>query len=509
MAAAEGVALTEADLRHTKARLHAWLSDLAQALAAHRIDVPESLRDTHALAQQADQLNALLTTSAQAWERQWDDLAPARQLAQAFEDRVMLLVFGKFNAGKSSLCNFLAGRFAAQGAAVQYFHLEAGRIVETAAPLQEGAVETTARLQGVCLGANLVLLDTPGLHSVTPENAALTQRFTDSADAVLWLTSSTSPGQVQELDELARELHRGKPLLPVVTRSDVIEEDEVDGEIVKQLRNKSPANRSLQESDVQARGRAKLAQMGVEDGLLLPPVSVSIHMAREGARDNTAQALDDSGFAQFCTALLGIVDPARAYKQRKPAEVMLHHLEENVLDAIESHVQPVLDEMASTLSQERAVLQERAPRVVQAVRRHVLPELPVLLERYVPVVDVCGLCEELGALLDGALVAQVREHLGGHDVRLLVPGASLQTGLPDHLDYERLYEALQERVQQAITLQVQEAVAQCSQGLDALDASLFALQQALAGQHERLMQIKRHLRDDAAQPADSGGVRRP
>ena len=98
-------------------------------------------------------------------------------------------------------------------------------IVETAAPLQEGAVETTARLQGVCLGANLVLLDTPGLHSVTPENAALTQRFTDSADAVLWLTNSTSPGQVQELDELVRELRRlpamtGVPIILVTTESD-------------------------------------------------------------------------------------------------------------------------------------------------------------------------------------------------------------------------------------------------------------------------------------------------
>ncbi|MFX6899715.1 hypothetical protein ABTH92_21315, partial [Acinetobacter baumannii] len=79
----------------------------------------------------------------------------------------------------------------------------------------------------------------PGLHSATGENAALTQRFLDSADAVLWLTSSTSPGQVQELDELARELRRGKPLLPVLTRSDVIDEDEVDGRIVKCLRNKS------------------------------------------------------------------------------------------------------------------------------------------------------------------------------------------------------------------------------------------------------------------------------
>ena len=47
------------------------------------------------------------------------------------------------------------------------------------------------------LGLRLVFLDSPGLHSVTDKNGELTRRFTDSADAVLWLTPSTSPGQVQ------------------------------------------------------------------------------------------------------------------------------------------------------------------------------------------------------------------------------------------------------------------------------------------------------------------------
>lgn len=68
-------------------------------------------------------------------------------------------------------------------------------MVESDEPLREGATETTARLQGLCLGTGLVLLDTPGLHSVTPENAALTQRFTESADGLLWLSSSTSPAR--------------------------------------------------------------------------------------------------------------------------------------------------------------------------------------------------------------------------------------------------------------------------------------------------------------------------
>lgn len=491
MAAADGIALSAVDLAQVKQRLHAWVTDLAQALFAHQIGVPETLRVAHALAQQANQLNALLTTNVHAWERQWADLEPARQLAQAFEDRVMLLVFGKFNTGKSSLCNFLADRFAAYGKPVQYFHVAAGRIVETAELLREGAVETTARLQGVCLGANLVLLDTPGLHSVTPENAALTQRFTDSADAVLWLTSSTSPGQVQELDELARELHRGKPLLPVITRSDVIEEDEAEGEIVKLLRNKSPANRLLQETDVQARGHAKLQRMRVEEGVLKPAVSVSIHTAR--TQGETVQALQESGFAQLCTALLAIVDPARAYKQRKPAEVMLHHLEENVLGAIESHVQPALSRLAALLCQERARLQDQQPRLVRAVRRQVLPALPELLERFEASHHVAGLCQALGELLHGALVREVPEHLGEH--AMLQSGGS-DAAVPDLMGYAQWYEVLAEHVQQSIVQQVEQLVGQCRRGLDALDVSMLALQDVLAGQHEQLMHIKRHFHDE-------------
>jgi hypothetical protein len=161
------------------------------------------LRANSALAIRADAINTLLRDSVHAWMQQWSSLEAAQHLADYFDDQALLLVFGKFNAGKSSFCNFLAERFAAHNRNVQYFHVDAGRVVDTSEPFTEGATETTSRLQGVRLGAKLVLLDTPGLHSVTPQNAALTQRFTDSADGVLWLTSSTSPGQVQELDELA------------------------------------------------------------------------------------------------------------------------------------------------------------------------------------------------------------------------------------------------------------------------------------------------------------------
>ncbi|MBB5407020.1 hypothetical protein HDG34_000943 [Paraburkholderia sp. HC6.4b] len=132
---------------------------------------------------------------------------------------------------------------------------------------------------------------------MTPDNAALTRRFTDSADGVLWLTSSTSPGQVQELDELGRELHRNKPLLPVVTRSDEYEEDEVDGELVKCLCNKSAPRRALQEhitalvfvsfgscTRAGSRPRIRLAQTGLLRSSIAFPIRTehALQVSRNG-----------------------------------------------------------------------------------------------------------------------------------------------------------------------------------------------------------------------------------
>lgn len=249
------------DLTQEIASLQDWQYQLTALL-------PEQLPSIHGFNPQgeiAEHINSLHTELQKIQadsEQAYQQLASAQNLGEAFEQKVILLLFGKFNAGKSSLCNVLADCFRQAKQTVAYFYLENGEIVFTEAAFQEGATETTARLQGVCLGERLLLLDTPGLHSVTVANANLTQRFLESADGVLWLSSSSSPGQVHELDALAQELLRQKPLLPVLTRSDYLDEDEVDGDIVHMLCNKPTAQRTLQEQDVRERAIEKLGQMG-------------------------------------------------------------------------------------------------------------------------------------------------------------------------------------------------------------------------------------------------------
>lgn len=499
------------DVELIQRRLNDWLADLTADLDAHRL-VPAGLSAASDLSRQAEAVNAMVQACGPSWARHWSGLEAARVLADAFDDQVILLVFGKLNAGKSSFCNFLAERFAAQGRVVRYFHLDAGRVVESPDPFKEGATETTARLQGVRLGDKMVLLDTPGLHSVTPENAVLTHRFTDSADGVLWLTSSASPGQVQELEQLSRELHRAKPLVPVVTRSDLYEEDEVDGALVKRLRNKSAWNRAQQEDDVAARAAEKLAAMAVDAAQLRPPVSLSVHMAR--ADGQTGAALEEAGFERLYAALLAIVAPALAYKRRKPAETLLHHLEENVLGTLSDQVLPALAALKASLQQALDRLDRQQEQMAAAAWRRVIARLPDLLERHAAARDLTAVCFGAAQALTSELARAQQEHLGdyapvpleghgeidlGDDVRfddlvMEADGAREIVGV----DYARVYVALEKQIRVRLAQLTDVMMDRCRASLGALIAGVAGLEGGMRAHEETLRAMKLELRADPA-----------
>ncbi|MGO0792080.1 dynamin family protein [Herbaspirillum seropedicae] len=490
----------EADLQPVLVALRGWLSALDQALQDGRIDAV-GWQSGSALARRIAGLHDDLARQAQRRQQQWIALAPARALAQRFEGKLMLLVFGKFNAGKSSLCNFLAQRFRQRSQAVQYFHLQDGQLIESAGAFHEGATETTARLQGVCLGDGLVLLDTPGLHSATDDNAALTQRFLDSADAVLWLTSSTSPGQVQELDELARELRRGKPLLPVLTRSDVIDEDELDGQIVKRLRNKSPANRADQEADVHARASDKLQALGVALSQLKPPVSLSAHVARTEGAD--AAAMEGAGFERFYAALSALLAPALAYRDRKPAEVLLHHLQEDVLAPLHGQTLPALQALQQLLEQEQAALPAQCARIVQLAWREIMPGLPALLEQHAAADDLAAVLDTVQPLMMHAFERHARAVLDSHVLAapaaqgiVLPADAGYESAFGDDLppSYEKLYDALGQAIQLSLEALAETTGEVCAARLEALSAAVHRKQQIIHRYTGQLGEIEQGLR---------------
>lgn len=246
--------------------------------------------------------------------------------------------------------------------------------------IQEGSTETTAHIQGVILNNRLVLIDTPGLHSITSENAALTQQFLESADGILWLSSSTSPGQVQELEDLAQEIRRRKPLLPVITRSDFIDEVFVDNDIKKVLCNKSAENRTLQEQDVLQRAQDKLISLDMDADLVQPPISISVYYARQHGL--TDEALSDAGLYNLYQALLNLSEPVVSYKERKPLEVFMHYLEEVVLRDIDSLVEEI-NQLKALYQTETEQLATSVEAIKTAIWQNTLSKLPTLMDKYI------------------------------------------------------------------------------------------------------------------------------
>lgn len=413
------------------AKLDAWRADLSAKLSVRPPPIG-GLKAESALAGQVAALHDGVSEALAGWSKSWEGRAPMRQLSESFGDKATLLVFGKVNAGKSSFCNFLTERFAAHGRKIRRFHLAQNAMQDSEEAFAEGVTETTARIQGVWLGERLVLLDTPGLHSVTPENGELTKRFTDSADAVLWLTSSGSPGQVQELDELRDELKSGKPLQPVITKSDVEEEDEVGGKLVRTLRNKAAENRALQEGDVKKRALEKLEDSGLKAKLLCAPISVSAYAARK--RVGGAAAMEEAGFERLFEALRGVAQRARVYKQSKAAQMTLNHLEQDVLGPLNATILPQIAKCRDEAKRGEASLKASAPRISAELLGEAIGELPRLLERHKATRDVQALQRELEDFSKAALKTLVEKEL--QDYAAGMKAALLRMQAADQIGYE-------------------------------------------------------------------------
>lgn len=513
-------------------RLEAWWREFSRF--CRDVSVPrQGLRPGGELSRQLQGVGDLLRASEQRWQEQWDQLRPAQTLASMLKDRIVVLVFGKFNAGKSSLCNFLAERFENRGRAVRHFRLADGRLVDCARRFEEGSVETTSALQGVFLGKGLVLLDTPGLHSETANHDALTRRFVESADGILWLSSATSPGQVQALDDLATELRRNKPLLPVLTRSDLIEEEERDGDIVKCLRNKTAEERAIQEQDVGQRAKERLQQQGLPAMLLKAPVSISVSACRqlmdqpEAHLADMASALAESGFDRLYEALLAMITPVMAYRHRKPVEVLMHHLKEHVLADLDERIMPEIDASRQNLARARDDLVNCQVRIVALAWRDVIPQLPDLLASHAGREDRSALFSELEASIQAAFVRQLEKQLPDHELKPSGTSAPVSTvtleddhrqdevqsrdeevldrlaaGLhPEGCDPASLYEALQREVHVRLQDMASAVTKTCEATLDQIDAHLQALQRSLASSRRELLRIEAEML-----PASGGEV---
>ena len=372
---------------------------LEQKLEKSLLANNENINQESSLSKLTGVLKESVKVNLKNWNDALEDSLPMKALSEQFTDRIIFLVFGKVNAGKSSFCNFLAEQFPADQ--VKRFCFNKGKVqyFENNEKFEEGVTETTATIQGIELGHNLVLLDSPGLHSVTDENGDLTRQYTDCADAVLWLSPSTSPGQVQELKDLKDELDKKKPLQPVITRSDeIIEEDwcDIKNEIITSLKNKTEANRKLQEDDVLDR----VKQLGINK-LVKECVSISVHTYNESDKKQTD--LQQAGLYKLFERLVVIIEEAKDYKVKKACQQVINFLNNQVITPLEKNIKPKINKLSAETKETINNLNKKKAHIGAEITAEVAFEVPSIIEKYKDSQNKKAIALELNTVIEKSI----------------------------------------------------------------------------------------------------------
>lgn len=172
-------------------------------------------------------------TVINSFEQSTKDYMHNTQFRDQFSDSLLIFVYGKVNAGKSSLGNFVA-HHPDSGHTPAFFRYDEAGQARNQAELEElkqvegfeiKETEATSSIQGFRLPA-LSWIDTPGLHSMTAVNGQLAQDYIDAADLVLYVTSSDSPGRSTDAEEITDLIQlRAKKVCVLLTKSDITEEE--------------------------------------------------------------------------------------------------------------------------------------------------------------------------------------------------------------------------------------------------------------------------------------------
>lgn len=254
-----------------------------------------------------------------AWGNKVASYDAGLSFREKFGDSLLVFVYGKVKAGKSSLGNYVATGVTQLSAEQlkalekiqqqpEFFLHENNTNFSQEISLEQGFavgdVETTSSIQGF-KKPGLTWIDSPGLHSTNTENGDLAAKYVEAADLIIYPMNSAQPGRESDLAELKELLQVGKRILVLIARCDEIEVDvNDDGEVVNTRVMKSEAKRQDQESYVQK----KLDELCTELGVTKADTavhSISVSYAEEG--NNSEQSMQDSGMQALFSKLESIL----------------------------------------------------------------------------------------------------------------------------------------------------------------------------------------------------------
>jgi len=301
------------------------------------------------LQKQNKEIGALLNTtvdilknSSKKWVENFNNILEKEKFRSDLENYFIIIIFGKVKAGKSSLGNFIA-KNSPKSEKVSFFKYDEAGQEHTIQKLEEidddffdtNNLECTVEIQGFKLNS-MAWIDTPGLGSMVEENGELAKEYIQSADYIIYPTSSDSPLQADEISQLQELFKQNKKVTICITKSDKFERRKdtngkyikQDGKIAKFLTNKSLDDRIKQENYV----KEEIAKINTNQSLLGDILSMSAHTAKQGLENRNEELFENSNIPKFYELIAKVVkEKASKLKSETPYNGLKSFIDNDVL----------------------------------------------------------------------------------------------------------------------------------------------------------------------------------
>jgi predicted GTPase len=368
------------------------------------------LNENNPLKKNIESFKEFLNDSISKWNKAEQDLKIIENISQKYEDSLIFFILGKVNNGKSTFCNYLMNEALSFGLKSELFKIQNGQIITVNdLEFKEGSTETTNQIQGANLG-KLVLIDSPGRHSVTEENGALTKKFIDIADAILFCTSSGAPCQVEELYDITDEINKNKPFVTIITRSDKHKPIALNNnsyEKIITVKNKNAQKQ--QESFCKEQIIKLLSDLSEKKDKIKSPVSISVSYVK--ANQNSIDAIEEAGINKLFREFYLIIEDAADNKAKKISRQIINHIRDHIVKSIENELKPNIQLLKNNFNKETNELISLKKQWVKDIKLKFLSSLDSIIEDNSKTQNVKKISKEMSELINTELNDRVVNYL--------------------------------------------------------------------------------------------------
>lgn len=292
-------------------------------------------------------LSANLTAkneALKAWKAKIEKDRKGREFMHKHEKYLVVMVFGAVKSGKSSLGNFIGGRYFRNAEFDNvYKHLPApifeteeegrkkGGIKEDEKGeiwFEEGVTDTTGSIQFFTL-SGLRWMDSPGTGAMGKEGDMrsmdeMVDEYISYADMCIFLMNSAEPGLQKDMRYMSKMSREGQEAIIVLTRSDKIKTEIRNGKVNRYLIPKD--SRQKQEDDVCQRTLAAYPNIKEEQ---CRAISISTLLARQGIENKDESAYRNGNIDQLMQ-ILGrkAAGDAAKLKEKRPRRAFNSFIDE-------------------------------------------------------------------------------------------------------------------------------------------------------------------------------------